>query len=217
MMTLLATVALAVCGGSVRSANAAPTATTRATPSITPTATPAGPGEWTQAGALTQTTFAPSNPRIAYQVGPSGVLRSADGGATWSDLGSPTIPGLTPLLRPQLVSAFVSPANPNTLFMVLSAYSSGGCGQGAGAMESGAGGAGAPPGATTWCEVEYVSMDQGVTWSRAQTPVPGLMTWLAPNFADASIQGDMQRQGNRIYALVVNQTTGQNVSPLPAD
>jgi hypothetical protein len=159
---------LALAGCSARPQNsagtAAPTATTDATPFIAPTATSVAPGQWAQITALVGTTLAPSDPRIAYQVGLTGVERTADSGATWTDLGAPRISSDSGFIQPQAQAAFVSPINPNTLFMIVDTFTSSGCGQGAGVYSPSSGGAGEPPAATGSCEAKFVSANQGVTW-----------------------------------------------------
>lgn len=212
ILALAATLALAGCGSASTAkapTTAAPTATIYATPFIAPTATPVPPGQWTQVAALAQSevTMAPSNPTIAYQIGPSGVLRSTDSGATWTDLGTPRIPGLIALTKPELLTSYVSPVNPDILFMILSGTASS-CGQGASASESG-------PGTGLSCEEEFMSSDRGVSWNRLQLPVKGIITTVLMGVASASLEGDMQRQENHLYALVINETTGQQHGPPP--
>lgn len=219
MIALGLALALALAGCSARprtsAGAAAPTATSYATPFIAPTTTPIAPGQWTQMGALVGATIAPSDPRIAYQVGLTGVERTADGGATWTDLGAPRISGDSGFIQPQARATFVSPINPNTLFMIVDTFTSSGCGQGAGVYSPGSGGAGEPPTATGSCEAQFVSANQGVAWSRLRLPVPGLVTSILHAPSNNPASGDTQPQGSRLYAQVINQHIGANVSPPP--
>lgn len=134
-------------------------------------------GAWKTAGTLRtspQTYFAPSDPRIAYQVAlptPGSdalmLVRTDNAGASYHNLPYP--PGL--LMDAQLVDlrALVSPRDPRTVYLF--------------AVRQGAG-------CTETCLTRWLSTDGGASWRTLSLPVPGALSAIEAG------------SGSTLYALV---------------
>jgi hypothetical protein len=155
---------------------------------------------------------APSNPKVIYKLVPASdqslLVRSTDGGATWQTFSLPTVTGgkATPL------TAFVSPLNPQDVFLtVIVQLSSGGFGPqpcpnsvASGGLSSYAVLSGGSP----YCAVEFLSKDGGAHWSQVHLPAdaaPGALGdtsgYVFPSallFSNGTTVFHVQ--GNRLYS-----------------
>ena len=194
------------------------TPTVRATVTVgaTATPTPVPAGAWTDVAAydgLNGLVVAPSNPSVAYQVlfqqqkaAPSifTLRRTDDQGASWHDLTPPSISGLTyPDIQGPFFG-FVSPIDPQVLYLVVGGVTIPSCGAN-----------GIAAGHT--CQLEYVSANGGQTWRPLVLPVRGLLTALNTSAnGNPTLAGEIQAQGKRLYGVITSQALGTNATPPPA-
>jgi len=193
---------------------------TRPSPQIGASAAPNN--TWKQIDALTAHTavnaanapaIAPSAPNVVYETlngfdsqgnRLAGIRRTTNGGATWQNVALPTT------VSPANVNAimvFVSPLNPQVVFLGLSNEAATSCAAGnsvngdprsATPLSASANAAGARHAARTsgsgWCTQEFRSADGGATWAPLTFPVPGALT------AGGLQQPAMVAQGNTLYS-----------------
>ena len=171
-------VALTGCGGASTGKTAA-TATPGAT--VAPTQTPSPPGVWATLNGCGA--YVPDSLRVRYQSPQmeDAVQRSDDCGATWHNVPSPQIPGVSGsgLLAYWSISA--APAYPDTVYVTAQV-------KGDRQLCS-----------ATTCQVQYVSTDGGQTWSQLKLPVPGYLDTLSPE------EPPVSAIGTRLYGLVTDE------------
>ncbi|MDE3230891.1 MAG: hypothetical protein KGO05_13515, partial [Chloroflexota bacterium] len=193
-------------------------ATLRPQPTTTPTphATPVANGVWQEVagyGGQQGLALAPSNPNVAYQFwfqqqkGAAPILslrRTENQGKSWSNLTPPSIPGVTYPNIEGPFFGFVSPIDPQVVYLIIGAQTTSGCGSnGISAGHS--------------CQLEFVSPDGGHTWRPLTLPTPGLLTASALNInGNSGIAGNIQAQGKRLYGAITSQGLGSNAPPPPA-
>lgn len=192
---------LALSGCGARASTTPPS--TAGTPSPSGTTTSSSP--WERLPGLSvngaQPLLAPSDPRVAYQIGvggpgnpPSQVVfrRTDDAGATWHDLTSPVPAGLQQ--QGLYAQGFVSPLDPQTLFVVM-----------VGEMpRSSCPDATEPdrsnptPTPEVGCILHYRSTDGGAHWQALTLPVSYGLGGDMPSMA--SLEGGVRAQGTRLFA-----------------
>lgn len=194
-------------------------ASLRPSPTTTPTAaaTSVPSGAWnvvTGYSKLDGVVIAPSNPLVAYQfslvtskTAPPTITmrRTADQGALWTKLTPPAIAGVTYPNITGPVEGFVSPINPQVVYLII----------GAGTPTGGCAATGVTP---ENCEFEFVSANGGQTWRRLTLPAPNLLTGAAIRTNTySSVAGDLQAQGNRLFGVITTAAAlGANSAPPPA-
>ncbi len=184
-----------------------PTITTRPLPTIPPaTATPSGP-QWQPIPGYSQVAglaLTPSDLRTGYQLyfGSASKFNSwlvlegtHDEGATWNDIAPPAaVQGLSGQDFDIPYGVAVSPLDPNTVYLTLSANMPScpnGTAQASAAQVSFA--------SSQWCTVQYYSRDAGASWHVLSLPPYDLLT-------------DIQAQGALLWGMVAPPLTAQDTT-----
>jgi hypothetical protein len=192
----------------------------------TATATPATSrsGHWQPIAGLTHTAgmpvISPVNSKVVYEIANGTVRRSADGGATWTNLPNPS--GFPAGDTAQWMDLFVSPFSADTLWTTANltnpngaincpvgyptAYTGGNIARRGGQLYEPV----IPSGGSIPCQVQNVSTDGGQTWKLVKlsfafmlgtaSPDAGVFSPYDPYSATPEIQGN-QIQNNRMYTL----------------
>jgi hypothetical protein len=181
-------------------------------------------GQWQPVASLTHTAgipvISPVNAKVVYEIANGAVRRSADGGATWTNLPNPReFPAGD---TAQWMDLFVSPFSADTLWTTANlthpngaincpvgyptAYTGGNSAQDGGTVYEAA----MPIGGSIPCQVQNVSTDGGHTWKLVKLSFAFMLGSASPdagvfNFSDQysatpQIQGN-QIQNNRMYTL----------------
>jgi hypothetical protein len=103
---------------------------------------------------------------------------------------------------------FASPLNPQTVFFSLQASGITCSNSGATASRAFTLLAG------TYCELQFVSTNGGVSWSALHLPAAGILGLVSAPNQTLPVEGDLRAQGSRLYGIVTsNYTIGAQYSP----
>ena len=214
-------------------------ATATSTPGATSVTLPAG---WQNLPVIAndpgQPVIAPSNPQVVYfaaagsstkGVAPTYLLaRSDDGGVTIHHLPFPTLNGQTlDTFSPQLINLFVSPLNPQTVYLYTQVdvaacpanfaplsmrRVSRDASRSAQVNDRTDTQRGSMSLSSAICQPEYVSTDGGETWNLLNLPAKGLLGITPPDgnrYAPA-----IQAQGTRLYSTVADVELASSGVPI---
>jgi hypothetical protein len=110
------------------------------------------------------------------------------------------------------MSSFASPLNPDTAYLTLQisgVTSAPGCSsQNPGQTGLIHGGIDAAPAAGTYCQLQLVTTNGGVSWQPLQLPTAGTLGVLSANAGSLAVEGSLRAQGSLLYGVVTDWGIG---------